>query len=65
MSFSLCDYLEEDGLQPKAVETPGMYVWRNNLATFAPLLFQPKKQFRKQVPKLECTQCSFACHPVA
>ena len=39
-------WLREQGLQPKAVETPGMHawmVWRDNLSHFAPLLFQPKK----------------------
>src|SRR6185312_14796869 len=42
----LIAWLKEDGVQPKAVETPGMHVWmvwRDNLANFAPLLFQPKK----------------------
>jgi len=42
----LIAWLKEDGVQPKAVETPGMHVWmvwRDNLAHFAPLLFQPRK----------------------
>ncbi len=41
----LIAWLKEQGMQPKAVETPGMHVWmvwRDNLAHFAPLLFQPK-----------------------
>ena len=41
----LIAWLHEQGLAPKAVETPGMHVWmvwRDNLAHFAPLLFQPK-----------------------
>ncbi len=42
----LIAWLQEQGLHPKAVETPGMHVWmvwRDNLVHFAPLLFQPKK----------------------
>ena len=41
----LIAWLHEQGLAPMAVETPGMHVWmvwRDNLAHFAPLLFQPK-----------------------
>ena len=37
-------WLREQGIQPKAIETPGMHawmVWRENLVQFAPLLFQP------------------------
>jgi enterochelin esterase-like enzyme len=36
-------WLKERGLQPTAIQTPGMHVWmvwRDNLAHFAPLLFQ-------------------------
>ena len=39
-------WLKGQGLTVKAVETPGMHawmVWRDNLAQFAPLLFQGKK----------------------
>ncbi len=39
-------WLHEQGINTKAVETPGMHawmVWRDNLANFAPLLFQPAK----------------------
>ena len=42
----LIAWLKEQGMQPKAIETPGMHVWmvwRDNLANFAPLLFQPKR----------------------
>ncbi len=38
-------WLHDQGINPMAVETPGMHawrVWRDNLAHFAPLLFQPK-----------------------
>ena len=38
-------WLQAQGLKPMAVETPGMHtwmVWRDNLAHFAPLLFQPQ-----------------------
>ncbi len=38
-------WLQQQGLHPDAVETPGMHawmVWRDNFAHFAPLLFQPK-----------------------
>lgn len=38
-------WLQAAGVQPKAVETPGMHawmVWRDNLSHFAPLLFQSK-----------------------
>ncbi len=38
-------WLREQGIQPKAIETPGMHawmVWRDNLVHFAPLLFQQK-----------------------
>jgi enterochelin esterase-like enzyme len=38
-------WLKEKGLQPTAIETPGMHawmVWRDNLSNFAPLLFQSK-----------------------
>lgn len=43
---ALIAWLREQGIQPKAVETPGMHVWmvwRDNLANFAPLLFQGTK----------------------
>ncbi len=36
-------WLKEKGVQPTAIQTPGMHVWmvwRDNLAHFAPLLFQ-------------------------
>jgi enterochelin esterase-like enzyme len=36
-------WLKEKGLQPTAIQTPGMHVWmvwRDNLSHFAPLLFQ-------------------------
>ena len=39
------EWLKTKGVQPVEVETPGAHtwlVWRRNLATFAPLLFQPK-----------------------
>ena len=42
---SLIAWLKEQGLHPMAVETPGMHawmVWRDNLANFLPLLFQPR-----------------------
>ena len=42
----LIAWLREQGLHPKAVETPGMHawmVWRENLTQFIPLLFQPKQ----------------------
>ncbi len=38
-------WLKEKSLQPTAIQTPGMdawMVWRDNLTTFAPLLFQSK-----------------------
>ena len=38
-------WLKEKGLQPTAIQTPGMHawmVWRDNLTNFAPLLFQSK-----------------------
>ncbi len=38
-------WLKEKGLQPTAIQTPGMHVWmvwRDNLSHFAPLLFQAK-----------------------
>jgi len=38
-------WLKEEGLQPTAIQTPGMHawmVWRDNLTNFAPLLFQSK-----------------------
>ncbi len=38
-------WLKERRLQPTAIETPGMHawmVWRENLTSFAPLLFQSK-----------------------
>ena len=38
-------WLKEKGLQPITIQTPGMHawmVWRDNLANFAPLLFQSK-----------------------
>jgi enterochelin esterase-like enzyme len=38
-------WLKEKGLQPTAIQTPGMHVWmvwRDNLSHFAPLLFQSK-----------------------
>jgi enterochelin esterase-like enzyme len=41
----LIAWLKEKGLQPTAIETPGMHawmVWRDNLTNFAPLLFQSK-----------------------
>lgn len=41
----LIGWLQQQGLHPTAIETPGRHawmVWRNNLAHFAPLLFQPK-----------------------
>ncbi len=42
----LIAWLNEQGVKPMAIETPGMHVWmvwRDNLAHFAPLLFQPEK----------------------
>jgi enterochelin esterase family protein len=42
----LIAWLGEQGVKTKAVETPGMHVWmvwRDNLAQFAPLLFQAKQ----------------------
>jgi enterochelin esterase-like enzyme len=42
----LIAWLNEQGVQPMAIETPGMHVWmvwRDNLSKFVPLLFQPKK----------------------
>lgn len=41
----LIAWLRQQGLHPTAIETPGMHawmVWRDNLAHFAPLLFQPR-----------------------
>ncbi len=41
----LIAYLKGEGLDVKAIETPGAhvsYVWRDNLIQFAPLLFQSK-----------------------
>ena len=41
----LTAWLRAQGLRPLSVETPGMHawmVWRDNLAHFVPLLFQPK-----------------------
>ena len=41
----LIAWLREKGLQPTAIQTPGMHtwmVWRDNLTNFAPLLFQSK-----------------------
>ena len=38
-------WLKEKGLQPTVIQTPGRHVWmvwRDNLAHFAPLLFQSK-----------------------
>ncbi|HYM07126.1 MAG TPA: alpha/beta hydrolase-fold protein [Terriglobales bacterium] len=38
-------FLKQKGLQPTAIQTPGMHVWtvwRDNLSHFAPLLFQSK-----------------------
>lgn len=38
-------WLKTKGIEPTAIETPGMHtwmVWRRNLDTFAPLLFQSK-----------------------
>jgi enterochelin esterase family protein len=38
-------WLKENGMMPTAISTPGMHawmVWRGNLSTFAPLLFQGK-----------------------
>lgn len=45
----LIAWLKEKGLQPTAIETPGMHawmVWRDNLTNFAPLLFQSKSRNR-------------------
>jgi enterochelin esterase-like enzyme len=39
------EWLKSKGVQPTEIETPGAHtwmVWRRNLATFAPLLFQAK-----------------------
>lgn len=41
----LIAWLREKGIQPTAIQTPGMHawmVWRDNLTNFAPLLFQSK-----------------------
>jgi enterochelin esterase family protein len=38
-------WLKDQGLQPTAIQTPGMHawmVWRDNLTNFVPLLFHPK-----------------------
>ena len=38
-------WLKEKGLQPTAIQTPGMHVWMvwsDNLSQFAPLLFKAK-----------------------
>jgi enterochelin esterase family protein len=38
-------WLKEKGIQPSAIQTPGMHawmVWRDNLTNFAPLLFHSK-----------------------
>lgn len=43
---ALIAWLREQGVAPRAVETPGMHawmVWRENLVHFAPLLFQSKQ----------------------
>jgi enterochelin esterase family protein len=43
----LIAWLRAQGLEPESVETPGMHVWmvwRDNLAHFAPLLFQSTAQ---------------------
>ncbi len=47
----LIAWLNGQGIHPHAVETPGMHtwmVWRDNLAHFAPLLFQPTTAARAQ-----------------
>jgi len=39
-------WLQEQGLHPTVIQTPGRHVWmvwRNNFSKFAPLLFQPKE----------------------
>ena len=39
------EWLKSKGIQPTEIETPGAHtwlVWRRNLATVAPLLFQSK-----------------------
>ena len=39
-------WLKEKGVAPTAIQTPGMHawmVWRDNLANFLPLLFQPSR----------------------
>jgi enterochelin esterase family protein len=44
-NLKLIAWLKEKGLQPSAIQTPGMHVWmvwRDNLANFAPLLFQSR-----------------------
>ena len=44
-------WLKEKGLQPTAIQTPGMHawmVWRDNLTNFAPLLFQSKSPNRRE-----------------
>jgi enterochelin esterase-like enzyme len=41
----LIAWLNQQGVHPMAIETPGMHawmVWRENLTHFLPLLFQPK-----------------------
>lgn len=41
----LIAWLKEEGVQPKAVQTPGRHVWmvwRDNLSNFLPLLFQSR-----------------------
>ena len=42
-------YLRDQGIHPQAIETPGMHawmVWRDNLAHFAPLLFQNRGEIK-------------------
>ena len=42
-------YLRDRGIHPQAIETPGMHawmVWRDNLANFAPLLFQNRGEIK-------------------
>jgi enterochelin esterase-like enzyme len=44
-NLKLIAWLKEKGLQPSAIQTPGMHVWmvwRDNLVNFAPLLFQSR-----------------------
>lgn len=44
-NLKLIAWLKEKGLQPSAIQTPGMHVWmvwRDNLTNFAPLLFQSR-----------------------